>query len=192
MIICVVGKSGSGKNYICELLKSFSENIIHLDIDIVAHEILKDKDVIKNLYNTYGTSVVSNNQVNRKALSNIVFNSEKEMDKLTEITWPPMEIWIDKYIEKNKDKIIILNWQNLLKTKYYNIADLNILVTAPFDLRLSMAVKRDNICKSDFITREKASYDFENKKFDYVIENDYTDKIRNKVREIYVKSIISR
>ena len=192
MIICVVGKSGSGKSYICELLKSYSENILHLDIDIVAHDILKESTVIKRLYDTYGNTVVSKNIVNRKTLSQIVFNSEKEMDKLTDITWPPMEIFIDKFIEENKDKIIILDWQNLLKTKYYKIADLNILVRAPFEYRMQKVLGRDNITKNDFATREKASYNFDNAKFDYIIENDYSNKIKEKVREIYVKSIISR
>mgnify|MGYP002870137406 CR=1 FL=1 len=49
MIICVVGKSGSGKSYICELLKSYSDSILHLDIDIVAHDILKNPTYIGNL-----------------------------------------------------------------------------------------------------------------------------------------------
>ena len=114
------------------------------------------------------------------------------MDRLTEITWPPMEMCIDDIIKHNNDKIIVLDWQNLLKTKYYYMADLNILVQAPYEERIKKVVKRDNISENDFFTREKASYNFDNAKFDYIINNDYSEKIKSIVREIYVKSIISR
>ena len=40
------------------------------------------------------------------------------MDKLTNATWPFMENLIDKVIRENSDKIVVLDWQLLPKTKY--------------------------------------------------------------------------
>lgn len=194
MIICIVGKSGSGKSYICNLLQSFSQDIVHLDIDEISHEVLTYPEVYNELVSTFGKSVSNsdNKTINRRALGNIVFNSEIEMDKLTAITWPRMQPIIDKFISEHNNKIILLDWQLLLKSKYFNMSDLKILVEAPLELRIQKTMCRDNITKEIFQTRDQSSFEFNSNEFDYVINNDYSDKVKEKVKEIYVKSIISR
>ena len=178
MIVCIVGKSGSGKSYICKLFQDISKDIIHLDIDNISHEVL-----------TYPTD---NKTINRRNLGNIVFNSVKEMDKLTSITWPCMQTIIDNFICEHQNNIILLDWQLLLNTKYYNLSDLKILVESPIELRREMTILRDNITEELFETRDKASFEFNSNEFDYIINNDYSDKVREKVKEIYDKSIVSR
>lgn len=194
MIICVVGKSGSGKSYICKLLQSFSDDIIHLDIDNISHTVLEKPTVYGEIIKTFGISVSNsdNKTINRRALGNIVFNCKDEMDKLTEITWPHMQSIIDVFILEHPNNIILLDWQLLLKSKYYSLSDLKILVESPIELRIQKAMLRDNITKEVFETRDQASYEFNSNEFDYVIYNDYSNKVKEKVKEIYDKSIISR
>ena len=194
MIICIVGKSGSGKSYVCKLLQSFSKDTFHLDIDNISHEVLTDPNVYKELVDTFGASVSNsdNKTINRKALGNIVFNSETEMDKLTKITWPRMQPLIDKFILEHSNKVILLDWQLLVKTTYFDTSAIKILVDSPFELRMQRAIARDNITEETFRTRDKASLEFNSNEFDYVINNDYSDKVKEKVKEIYDKSIVSR
>lgn len=194
MIICIVGKSGSGKSYICRLLQNLSKRIVHLDIDNISHEILTYPEVCTEIINTYGISVLNedNKTIDRKNLGNIVFNSENEMEKLTNITWHHMEDIIDDFICEHKNDIILLDWQLLTKTKYYNLSDVKILVQSPIELRIQKTMLRDNISKEAFEIRDKASLEFNSNEFDYVINNDYSNKVKGKVKEIYDKSIISR
>lgn len=113
------------------------------------------------------------------------------MKKLSDITWLEMEKKIDNFIKINEDKIVILDWILIPKTKYFRQANLNILVKTDFENRMQRAIDRDNITKEQFIIREKATIDFNEKLFDYVINNDNKDKTKVMVNKIYDKSIIS-
>lgn len=191
MIVSILGKSGSGKSYICGLLESFSKRIVHLDIDKIGHNSLENPVVKKRLIDTFGNRILVKDKVDRKILGKIVFNSEEQMDKLTDITWNYMEQEIDEYLKTNHDKIVILDWQLLMKSKFFKMSDLKILVKAPLEKRMEKAITRDHITEEQFLLREQAAYKFDDKNFDYVINNDYTKNIDEKVKEIYEKSIVS-
>ncbi len=192
MLISIVGKSGSGKSYIADTLSSYSKNIKHLNIDKIGHEVLLLDQVKENLIRAFGKEILTDNEIDRKKLNKIVFASEEKMQVLTDITWTSMERTIDNYITSNKDKIIILDWQLLPKTKYFERSDLKILVDASIEVRKERAVKRDSITEEKFLEREKASLNFNRENFDYVIENDNFAYTKGKVEKIYDKSIVSR
>lgn len=189
MLICIVGKSGSGKSYVSNIIKEYNENTIYLDIDKIAHKVLELEEVKEQLL-ILG-DILTSNKIDRKKLGNIVFNNEEKMNYLKKVTWYYMEKIIDEVIEKNKDKIIILDYLFLKETKYFNKSDLNILVDAPFNVRLERSIKRDNIPKEQFIKRD-CSYQLNEEGFDYIIENIDEEKTKKKVGEIYDKSIIYR
>ncbi len=191
MIIVLCGKSNSGKGTVSKILMELDNNIIHLDIDKVAHQVNEKIEVIHNISKVFGNKVIDNDKVNRKELGKIVFNNKYEMDKLEAITWKYMEEEIEKIIQKNKGKVIILDYIMLPKTKYYREADLKILVKAPYEKRLERAIVRDKITKELFDQRDKAAFEYEDKDFNYIINND-DDNLKRKVEKIYEQSIISR
>ena len=179
MIIGICGKSGSGKSTLSNLIKEFSINeCVHLDIDKVGHEVLLFPEVMKELIRVFGESVVKENMVDRKKLGEIVFESRKEMDKLTEITWKYMDAEIEKFISENKDKTIILDWLLLTLTRYFAMCDIKILLDVPYEERLNRAIERDNITKEAFDLREKASIDYNPEEFDYVLNSNDEETVR--------------
>ena len=183
MIIGICGKSGSGKSRLSRNIMNLSKNeVVHLDIDKVGHNALTYEEAIIDLVNTFGTEILDGDKINRKILSNIVFDNEKEMSKLTEITWKYMQKEINEFINNNKDKIIILDWLLLPKTDYFDMCDIKILLDIPYEIRKARAIKRDNISSETFDLREKASINFEKEKFDYVIENGEIETVKRLVK----------
>lgn len=172
MIICICGKSGSGKSTIAKLIQKERPNSIYVDIDKIGHMSHSDKIVKQKLVDTFGKMVLTNNNIDRKKLGKIVFSSKDEMRKLEIITWSYMEQEIDKIIENNKDKIIILDYLLLPRTKYFNNCDLRILVDVPYEIRKERVMKRDNITEEKFILRESSSADYDKNSFDIVLTNE--------------------
>ena len=137
---------------------------------------------MEELINLFGESVVKENIVDRKKLGEIVFDSRKEMNKLSSITWSYMQIEIDNFFNENKDKIIILDWLLLPITKYFDMCDIKILINIPYEIRKERAMKRDNISSDAFDLREKASINFDESIFDCVINSNDLETVKRMVR----------
>lgn len=192
MLVSIVGKSGSGKSYISDILKSYNQDIIYVSIDEIGHEVLEKAQVREELIKHFGKFILEADKISRKQLSKIVFNSKEKMQILTDITWASMEEIIDNIIFQNSTQIILLDWLLLPKTKYFTASDLKILVTSPLETRMKRAMKRDNITKEKFLEREQAAIDVDKYHYDYTIENTEETNLKEQVKLIYEQSIISR
>lgn len=182
MIIGICGKSGCGKSTLARTLSEYNKSIIHLDIDKVGHNALATDEVKNELIKNYGNDILNGENIDRKKLGEIVFNSRLEMKYLSEITWKYMQIEIDNFIENNKDKIIILDWLLLPVSKYFDICDIKVLLDIPYEIRKDRAIKRDNITKEAFELREKSSINYDPQEFDYVITTNNQNEIKKLVR----------
>lgn len=185
MLIGICGKSGSGKSTLAkELINIHGDKIIHCDIDKIGHAALLEEEAKNKLVNAFGYSILKNNIIDRKELGKIVFNSEKEMKKLTEITWGYMQQELDKIIKDNKDKIIILDWLLLPKSKYFDNCDIKVLLDIPYETRKERAILRDNISESAFELREKASYNYDKNKFTLILQSNNKEEYQKVVKLI--------
>ena len=185
MIIGICGKSGSGKSTLANQIAELTNNKgIHLDIDKIGHKVLLLPDVINELTNSFGENINKDNNIDRKKLGEMVFNSRNEMNKLSNITWKYMQIEIDNFLNSNKDKIIILDWILLPITKYFSMCDIKILLDIPYNIRKERAIKRDNITKESFDLREKASIDFNPNNFDYVLKESNIETVKKLVKSL--------
>ena len=192
MIICIVGKSGSGKSTITNMLYSIDNSFVIIDGDKVSHDVLKIDDVKNKIKIEFGNVFDNNFNIDRQKLRSIVFNNQEKLKFINELSWKYMEKIIDNIIDNNKDKNIIIDWLLSPLTKYFNYSDLKILVDAPYDIRMARVLIRDNISSIDFKMRDNASPIIDNEKYDYIINNIDTNKTKRKVRDIYDKSIIYR
>ena len=183
MLITITGASGSGKSSISEFLCSLDKNIVHLNIDTVGHKVLEMPEIRKVISERFNLNI-KEDKINRKELGDLVFNNHQNMKQLSDITWDVMENIIDNFIEENKNKIIILDWILIPKTKYFNISNTNILVQSDFNTRMKRATQRDAINESAFKEREQATLDFTRNDFDYIIENYDIKQTRKEVKKI--------
>lgn len=185
MIIGICGKSGCGKSTLANQIIELTDNkAIHLDIDKVGHRVLLLPEVQEELVSSFGESVVKENNVDRKKLGEIVFDSRNEMNKLSNITWKYMQIEIDNFLNLHKGKIIILDWLLLSISKYFDMCDIKIFLDIPYEIRKQRAMKRDNISEEAFDLREKASIEFDESAFDYVLKTNDKEIVKRLVKSL--------
>ncbi len=189
MHITITGKSGSGKSSIAKYLTSIDERFIYLDIDTVGHIILEEEEIAKKVSKEFKIPLNEKKQIDRKILGSIVLKDEEKMKRYSDITWSLMEQTIDKFIKNNKDKIVILDWILIPKTKYFKESIFNILVNSDLEERKKRAILRDNITEEKFMERENASIEFDESQFDFILENKNFNKTKGLVKKIYDKSI---
>lgn len=185
MIIGICGKSGCGKSTLARgIMEVRGSEVVHLDIDKVGHNVLLIDEVKNELINNFGDSIIDDCHIDRKKLGEVVFASRKEMKKLSDITWKYMQIEIDKFLDDNKDKIVILDWLLLPITKYFSMCSVKVLLDVPYEVRKERAVKRDGISGDAFDLRESASIDLNPDDFDYVLEDNQGENVRELVKKL--------
>ena len=184
MIIGLCGKSCSGKTTLAnDLIHIYDGNGIHLNIDKIGHQALEVPEIKERLVKTFG-DITTEGKIDRKKLGKIVFASTEEMEKLTTITWGYMEQEIEKILEENKDKIIILDWQLLPKTKFFKGSDITILLDVDYETRKKRAIERDHITEEMFDLREQASIQYDKTSFDVVLKEINYEKLKEMVKKI--------
>lgn len=181
MIIGICGKSGSGKSTLAKQIVSIYDDAFYVDIDRIGHKVLSIPLVKQELIDSFERDVVVKNDVDRKRLAEKVFNSRSEMNKLTDITWKYMKLEIDEILSVNKNRIVVLDWILLPFTEYFHLCDLTILLDVPYEIRKRRAMLRDNINEEAFDLREKASVDYTDVNFDFVLQE---------VKEDFVKGLV--
>ena len=187
-IIVVVGKSGSGKTTICNLLaKQLNCNTIN--IDEIGHSIYDNQEFINFINDRLGAEYINSQGkiIDRKMVGDYIFSrlGTEIVDDFNKLTWRLMEEEIERKLSQ-QGEYVILDWFNLPNTKYFDIAYCRILVTANDEERRTLMVRlRDNISSEYLEKREQAGIEYDEKDFDFVITNNYDDEfVTEKVNEV--------
>lgn len=183
MLVGIVGKSGAGKSTLVKKMQKFNQNIVHIDIDKIGQDILKNEDVVNNIVRIVGSEeVIENGTLDRQKVGNIIFNDKEKYEAYFDYTENIENEIIDNIIDKSKDKIIVLDWAVLFKTKYYNLLDYKIFVNTDDNIRKNRVIKRDNISEEYFDLREMMYNNYDISNMDFIIDgNNYSDKDVKKI-----------
>lgn len=172
--IGLTGNIGTGKTTIARIFEVLGVPVYHADTR--ARVILDSDNVKLKISSLFGNHVINPmNQVDRKALANIVFNNKEKLSELNNLIHPLVEDDFAQWCEIHKNEHYILHEAAILFESGFNrLFDATIMVAAPEELCIERVMARDSITKEMVIERMQNQWPQEKKMelSEYVVVND--------------------
>ena len=185
-IIGLTGGIGSGKSTVASYIASKGIPVYIADEE--AKKIMEREDVKQKIQNLFTESILnSDNTLDRKKIAEFVFNNPEKLKELNAIVHPEVQLHFKNWVKEHESfPYIIKEVAILFETGGNKQCDKVILITAPKELRIKRAMKRDNLTKKDILVRINNQLpDSEKIKLsDFVVENINLNDTLLKIDEI--------
>ena len=179
ILIGLTGIIGSGKTLALNFFKSKKITVFSADEEV--KKILEKKIVKDRIYKKF-PSVFSKKKINKNKLALIVFSEKKKLNSLEKIIHPLVKQKKKNFLNKNKNKkIIIMEIPIIFEKKNKKNYDFIILMNISKKVQRQRVMKRKNMTPE--LLKKIMSNQISNKKkkyADYIINNNGT---KNKTRE---------
>lgn len=146
LVVGVTGLPCAGKSHVAALLASGAvtgEAAETIDADRLGHEVLRRAEVIEQLVDRYGKTVLdAEGRVVRSEVARIVFADPAELAWLESVSHPQIAAMAEKIIAAPGPRLVVLEAALLLAAGMDGLCDLVLLVVAPRDVRLARAARR--------------------------------------------------
>lgn len=142
LVVALTGGIGSGKSTVAQIFQDLGAIVI--DSDQLAREVVERGSTgFDQIVAAFGDEVLTNGDLNRSALAELVFREPEKRKLLEEITHPLIRKAFAKIVESGKDESIIINQIPLLVESNNNYKfDHVITVSASEEIRIERLLKR--------------------------------------------------
>lgn len=174
--VAITGGIGSGKTTVAEIIAEQGYHVV--SCDEIYKNFLHDKKFVK-LLSTEFDCIVKNGEIDRKKLSEIVFNDAEKLKKLNSVTHPV--IMQNALLKMQGERISFCEVPLLFEGGYEKLFDKVIVVLRNKAARMRAVAARDNLGPRAVESRVASQIDYDN--FDFtnycVLHNDGSiDKLR--------------
>jgi|TARA_B100000902_G_C26999201_1_gene759014 dephospho-CoA kinase len=186
--IGLTGGIGSGKSTVSKML--LSRNIPVYDSDSKAKILMNSSEEIREkIIKYFGNDSYVNNELNKKYISNIIFNNKSEIKKINSLVHPIVYKDFENWKKNIVSNYIIFESALIFETGFYKKNDFNILVVSDLENRIKRVMIRDGLKENDVLMRIKNQWSDEKKipLSDYVIINNSMEKTKKQVLKMIIQ-----
>lgn len=185
-IIGLTGGIGSGKSTVANYIASKGIPVYIADEE--AKKLMELPEVIASIQGIFSENVLDEfGKLNRKKIADLVFNSPTQLTQLNNIVHPLVKNHFIEWLKIHSNApFVIKEVAILFETGGNTACDKVILVTAPEEIRIERAMKRDNVSKETIVSRMNNQLPESEKitKSDFIIHNTDLNKSFIQVDEI--------
>ena len=177
--VAITGNIGSGKSWVCELFKQ-RLGIPVYNSDDAAKQLYFLPEVREKLVERFGDGFyISDKELNRKHIADLIFNDETAQRDLEGILYPALFVDFERWMEKQEAPYVLFESALIFEKRLENRFDAIVMVSASESTRLRRAMERDHCDEATVRARMAKQWPEEGKRLlaDYVIwhENDDED-----------------
>ena len=189
----ITGGIGSGKSTASEFFKKKGAFIFDADSE-AKNLFTNNTNLTQRVIATFGSQVTTNNQLDLKRLSELVFSSKSLQNQLNEIIWPEVSQLMIEAAQKAENvglKLFIVDAALLLEAGFIEFFNSILLITADKPIRIERILNRKNIPEDQIEKRMALQMpESEKKKLaHHIIENNGTLSELNEKLENYWESL---
>ena len=142
-LIGITGGIGAGKSTVSTICKHLGFKVYNSDQR--AKEIVSEDSIIKKkLISFFGNNISKNGVLDRKFLSDKIFNDKSSLEQINSIIHPAVKKDFNSWVINNSnEKILFKESALLLESGAYKELDKIILIVSDKNLRVSRVLKRD-------------------------------------------------
>lgn len=186
--IGITGGIGSGKTLVSKIFACLGIPVY--DADSHAKELMTtDGILVSQIKKEFGDlSYLSDGTLNRKYLSEVVFNKQERLDVLNKLVHPRVGENYTQWVKRHNNKAYVLKEAALLfETGSYQALDKIIVVHAPEEVRIKRVIHRDGRAEQQVreIIRKQMSEEEKLKRADFIIYNDESSLIIPQVLSLH-------
>lgn len=152
-LIAITGGIGSGKSIISDILRAMGHKVY--DCDTRAKALMDTDESIKNdLIDLISIDAVRNDRtIDRKLLSEIVFNDPDALSRLNSIVHKAVRADLRRWRDTSFDKTVWVETAILYASRLDREVDEVWEVTAPTELRVQRVMKRNSMSREQVLAR---------------------------------------
>jgi len=176
--IGLTGGIGSGKSTVAKIFSLLDIPVYYAD-DASKRLYKTDKDLIKKMKEHFGEGIYNEDELNRTALAQLVFNDPQKLSLLNQLVHPPTIRDAVEWMQKQTGVYVIKEAALLFESGSAEGLDYVVGVYAPTHIRLKRVMERDKISREDVLARmnRQINEELKMKLCDFVVQNNEQDLV---------------
>lgn len=195
--IGLTGNLGSGKTTVARIFAKLGAVVI--DADAIVHEQLKSTGkAFAKVVHAFGKNIISNGEIDRRKLADIVFRDPKQLKQLTSIVHPialkEVRSRINTLKKASKTHIAVIDAPLLIEAGWHRWVDYVIVVKATRELQVKRIMAQRPMKKQEILRRLRMQLPVAQKTnmADIVIDNRKTLQETEKQTRMIVQRLLVR
>lgn len=181
--IAITGGIGSGKTYVSNMFEECGVPIYNADTE-AKRLMVQDEVIRKELIALVGEEVYLGAELNKPLLASYLFSSAEHVQQINSIVHPRVKADFIEWLKLRQHyEVAGIESAILFEAGFHDSVDSVIMVSAPEELRLARAMKRDGASEQQVRNRMSAqmSEDEKIRMADFVICNDGTQPLDEQI-----------
>lgn len=177
--IAITGGIGSGKSYVCRILKG--KGIDVYDCDEAAKRLMRTSEVIRRrLTELIGAQVYDGERLNKPVMAQFLLSSDENQRAINAIVHPAVG---EDFLRSG------MKWMEcaiLFESGFDKLVDYKICVVAPLEIRLQRIMQRDGLTRQkamEWIGKQMPQEEVSSK-CDFVIVNDGVADLQQQIENL--------